>query len=984
MNDSHDYDHNILRIRGARQHNLKNVNVDIPKRKFVVITGPSGSGKSSLAFDTVYAEGQRRYMEGLSTYVRQFVPMHNRPELDSITSLSPTIAINQRLVARSTRSTVATMTEIYDYLRLLFIRIGERNSPKFDGQIIESVTNLIKKLFECVSHESEISSPMTYGSKTMSRLKRNADQEICGIRIGGGYLECKNISKAIGFIESRGASAFEIVLYRINPKKHQEIKSIENFVEKLLAIGGGIINIRTVASETSEHLISSSQGIAVTNKNGFVNIKISDDSARQTGNKSSSQLELRLLSFNGGGGCSVCGGLGKEQTIDEDLLVVNKSISISEGAIPILKLLHPVTVKQLGILCSQKSNDWQMLKTKWDELSDDARSFIMLGEESNESHSDSQEKYHGALAIAKNLLKIATGDQEIKQIISKYAVERLCSGCDGFRLNQEALDIKISGQHIGNICEMSAPDLKTWLLALGKTLNKVEGKIALQIIDKTISRLDLICDMGLSYISLSRDASSLSYGEIQRVKLISQIGLDLCDVIYVLDEPSAGLHPADNEKLIKAMRRLQQAGNTVITVEHDMSTIAEADYIIEVGPESGNGGGQIVAIGTPEEIANNIESTTGRFLSGIETVPMPETRRPVIENKKIVISGINVNNLKQLSVEIPLGLFVCITGVSGSGKSTLVDKVLKTSCHKWLVNSTSPHFFPNKICESITGLEYIDKIIEIDQSPIGKTPRSSPATYSGVFDYIRSWFALLKSSRARGYNAARFSFNAKSGRCKACNGDGRVCVEMRFMPDVYVVCDECNGSRYDNETLEIKFENKSIADVLSMSVDEAYDLFSNLKNQDIGRILQTLKDVGLGYIKLGQPATNLSGGEAQRVKLARELTKRDTGSTLYLIDEPTTGLHYSNIKTLSEIIHKLVSRGNTIIVVEHNLELIKTADYVIDLGPGGGKLGGSIITQGTPEQVAACKESITGRFLAERLDEKSMFLIQKNRDKQLA
>ncbi len=942
-----------ITVRGAREHNLKNVDLSIPRDKLVVFTGLSGSGKSSLAFDTIYAEGQRRYVESLSAYARQFLEMMQKPDVDQIDGLSPAISIEQKTTSRNPRSTVGTVTEIYDYMRLLWARAGIPYSPAtglpIESQTVQQMVDRILALPE--KTRLFLLAPVVRGRKGEFR-KEFADYMKRGfqrLKVDGTYYEIAEAPT----LDKKFNHNIDVVVDRIVVRPDAATRLAES-LETALELADGIALIE-FADEKDE-------------KGEPRRVMFSQKFACPVSGFTIPEIEPRLFSFNNPfGACPKCSGLGYEQKIDGELVVPDPKLTLRKGAIaPWSKSSSPYYLQTLDALGKHYKF---RLDTPFGELPKNVRDVILFGSGDDDvkfSYDDGLRAYDVKKpfeGVVRNLERrwLETESEWAREEIARYMADTPCDACKGARLKPEALAVKIDGLHVSQVADMSVRRAAEWAQELPKKLDAKRNEIASRILKEIRERLIFLVDVGLDYLTLSRASGTLSGGESQRIRLASQIGSGLTGVLYVLDEPSIGLHQRDNARLLDTLRRLRDLGNTVIVVEHDEDAILTADYVVDVGPGAGIHGGHIVAQGRPADVMNNPNSLTGDYLTGRKAVMTPRTRRKIQPARKLKIVGARGNNLKDLNVDIPLGTFTCVTGVSGGGKSTLIIDTLYKAVARRL-NGAAEHPAPHTRLE---GLEHLDKVIDIDQSPIGRTPRSNPATYTGAFTPIREWFAQLPEAKARGYQPGRFSFNVKGGRCEACQGDGVIKIEMHFLPDVYVTCDVCKGKRYDRETLEVKYRDHSIADVLDMTVEEARELFKAVPG--IREKMETLKRVGLDYVHVGQQATTLSGGEAQRVKLSKELSRRSTGRTLYILDEPTTGLHFHDVKKLLEVLHELVDQGNTVVVIEHNLEVIKTADWVIDLGPEGGDGGGEIVAQGTPEDIVKVERSYTGRFLKEVL-----------------
>ena len=956
-----------ITIRGAREHNLKNIDVEIPRDKLVVFTGLSGSGKSSLAFDTIYAEGQRRYVESLSAYARQFLEMMQKPDVDQIDGLSPAISIEQKTTSKNPRSTVGTVTEIYDYMRLLWARVGVPYSPA-TGLPIESQT--VSQMVDRVLAIAEgtrlyLLAPVVRGRKGEYRkeLAEYLKKGFQRVKIDGTFYELAEAPA----LDKKIPHDIDVVVDRIVVRPDIGQRLAESFETALkLAEGLAVVEYADASAATAP-TDEKKKTAKIHDKSGPERILFSEKFACPVSGFTIPEIEPRLFSFNNPyGACPACGGLGVEQHVDEDLVIPDKETTLRKGAIaPWAKSSSPYYIQTLTALGKFYKF---ALDAKWKDLPKKTQTAILHGSGEDEikfSYEDGVRSYDTKKPFEGVITNIErryreTESEWAREELAKYFHDVPCAACNGFRLKPEALCVKIGGKHFGEIAKLSVKRAGEWFESVPKSLSAQHNEIAARVLKEIRDRLTFLIDVGLNYLTLSRASGTLSGGESQRIRLASQIGSGLTGVLYVLDEPSIGLHQRDNARLLETLQRLRDLGNTVIVVEHDEDAIRLADHVLDIGPGAGMHGGNIVAAGTPADIMRNPASLTGKYLTGELSVAVP-ARRPPNHRRTIRLVGARGNNLKNVTAEIPLGLFTCVTGVSGGGKSTLlIDTLYRAIAHK--LNGAREGAAPH---DRIEGLEHIDKIIDIDQSPIGRTPRSNPATYTGAFTPIREWFAALPEAKARGYEPGRFSFNVKGGRCEACQGDGVIKIEMHFLPDVYVTCDVCKGKRYNRETLEVLFKGRSIADVLDMTVEEAAEFFKAVPR--VRETFVTLHRVGLDYIHVGQQATTLSGGEAQRVKLAKELSKRATGRTLYILDEPTTGLHFHDVKKLLEVLHELVAQGNTVVVIEHNLEVIKTADWVIDLGPEGGDGGGEIVAWGPPEDIVKAPRSYTGRFLAPAL-----------------
>ncbi|WP_336276738.1 excinuclease ABC subunit UvrA [Bartonella sp. CB178] len=951
-----------ISIHGAREHNLKNISLDLPRDKMIVITGLSGSGKSSLAFDTIYAEGQRRYVESLSVYARQFLEVMQKPDVDKIEGLSPAISIEQKTTSKNPRSTVGTVTEIYDYMRLLFARAGTPHSPAtglpIESQTVSQIVDQIMDLPE--GTRVFIMAPLVRGrkgeyKKELTELLKKGFQRA---KVDGKFYEISDVPP----LDKKYKHDIDVVVDRLVVRGGIASR-VADSVETCLNLANGI-----VIAEMADHPLMRQEN-AKDSANRSSNethkrLVFSEKFSCPISGFSIPEIEPRLFSFNNHfGACPVCDGLGTKKVIDLNKIIPDKDLTLKAGAIvPWFKSSLFSRNNNLELLGKIYNFN---LEDKWCSLSDEAQHAILYGTKrkknlpnrKNNLHEDEAIQYFEGIVPSMERWWQKSDSMWLREEIEHYMSSFSCPACHGYRLKPEALAVKIHGAHIGQISELSILKADDWFSNVQQYLTEKQRSIAVSILKEIRERLAFLNHVGLGYLTLSRSSGTLSGGESQRIRLASQIGSGLTGVLYILDEPSIGLHQRDNERLLKMLHHLRDLGNTVIVVEHDEDAILTADHVIDIGPAAGVHGGEIIAQGTPQEIIENTSSITGQYLSGKMVITVPAQRREILKSKMIKIIGAKSNNLKNISASIPLGTFTCITGVSGGGKSTLlIETLFKAASHHIMGSHHNPETY-----DKIEGLEFIDKVIDIDQSPIGRTPRSNPATYTGAFTPIREWFAELPESKARGYKAGRFSFNVKGGRCEACQGDGVTKVEMHFLPDVYVTCDICQGKRYNRETLEVKFKGKSIADILDMTIEKAEEFFQAIPA--IHNKMKTLIKVGLGYIKVGQQATTLSGGEAQRVKLAKELSRRTAGHTLYILDEPTTGLHFHDIAKLLEVLHELVEQGNTIAMIEHNLDVIKTADWIIDLGPEGGDCGGEIVASGRPEDIINVPTSHTGKFL---------------------
>ncbi len=939
----------FIEVRGAREHNLKNVDVDIPRDQLVVITGLSGSGKSSLAFDTIYAEGQRRYVESLSAYARQFLDMMEKPDVDHISGLSPAISIEQKTTSKNPRSTVGTVTEIYDYLRLLFARAGTPYSPAtglpIEAQQVQDMVDRVMAMDE--GTRGYLLAPIIRDRKGEYRkefleLRKQGFQRV---KVDGQFYELDEPPT----LDKKFRHDIDVVVDRIVVREGLETRLADSF-RTALDLADGIAILETAPSEGEPERLTFSEKFACP-VSGFT----------------IPEIEPRLFSFNAPfGACPSCDGLGVELFFDERLVVPDVTLKIADGALaPWRKGKSPYFLQTIEAIAKHYGFN---KNARWKDLDEKVQEVFLRGSGTEEIQFRYDEggrvyqvkrAFEGVIPNMERRYR-ETDSNWIREEFEQYQNNRSCGTCNGYRLREEALAVKIGGLHVGQVVRMSIREAYDWCLTVPESLSNQKNEIARAILKEIRERLGFLNNVGLEYLTLSRNSGTLSGGESQRIRLASQIGSGLTGVLYVLDEPSIGLHQRDNDRLLTTLKNLRDQGNTVIVVEHDEEAIREADYVFDIGPGAGVHGGRIVSKGTPAEIMADAASITGQYLSGGREISVPATRRKG-NGKKLSVIKATGNNLRDVSVDFPLGKFVCVTGVSGGGKSTLtIETLYKNAAVK--LNGARETPGP---CETIKGFEHLDKVIDIDQRPIGRTPRSNPATYTGAFTPIRDWFAGLPESKARGYKPGRFSFNVKGGRCEACQGDGLIKIEMHFLPDVYVMCETCKGARYNRETLEVRFKGKSIADVLDMTVEDAQEFFKAVPS--IREKMDALVQVGLGYIKVGQPATTLSGGEAQRVKLSKELARRSTGRTLYILDEPTTGLHFEDVKKLLEVLHHLVDQGNSMIVIEHNLDVVKTADWIVDIGPEGGDGGGMVVATGTPEEVAAVTSSHTGHYLGPML-----------------
>ena len=960
-------DHKTISIRGAREHNLKNVDLDLPRDSLVVMTGLSGSGKSSLAFDTIYAEGQRRYVESLSAYARQFLEMMQKPDVDQIDGLSPAISIEQKTTSRNPRSTVGTVTEIYDYMRLLFARVGVPYSPAtglpIESQTVSQMVDRIVALDE--GTRLFLLAPIVRGRKgeyrkELAELQKKGFQRV---KVDGAFYEIADVPP----LDKKRKHDVDVVVDRIVVRGDLAARLADS-LETALKLADGLAVAEFAdrplpAEETAEESANKSKNET------HERILFSEKFACPVSGFTISEIEPRLFSFNNPfGACPACDGLGSQRAIDPALIVPDEHLTLREGAVsPWARSTSPYyaqTLEALGAAYGFKLGD------RFEDLGEEARQAVLYGTGEREitfRYDDGLRSYRTTKTFEGVIPNLERRWKETESAWMREEIERFmsstpCPACNGFRLKPEALAVKLAGKHIGEVTQLSIRRANDWFAALPASLNAKQNEIAVRILKEIRERLRFLNDVGLDYLTLARNSGTLSGGESQRIRLASQIGSGLTGVLYVLDEPSIGLHQRDNARLLDTLKHLRDIGNTVIVVEHDEDAILHADYVVDIGPAAGIHGGRVIAEGTPAQVMANPASITGQYLSGALEIPMPASRRQPKKGRRIKVVGARGNNLRDITAEIPIGTFACVTGVSGGGKSTLLIETLFKAASRRIMGSREHPAEHDRI----EGLEFLDKVIDIDQSPIGRTPRSNPATYTGAFTPIRDWFAGLPEAKARGYQPGRFSFNVKGGRCEACQGDGVIKIEMHFLPDVYVTCDVCHGKRYNRETLDVTFKGKSIADVLDMTVEEGVEFFQAVPA--VRDKLETLNKVGLGYIHIGQQATTLSGGEAQRIKLAKELSRKATGKTLYILDEPTTGLHFHDVAKLLEVLHELVDQGNTVVVIEHNLEVIKTADWILDLGPEGGDGGGELVAAGRPEDIMREPRSYTGQFLKELME----------------
>ncbi len=948
----------FIKVTGAKEHNLKNVSIEIPKNQLVVVTGLSGSGKSSLVFDTIYAEGQRRFIESLSSYARQFLDMQDKPDVESITGLSPSIAIDQKTTSRNPRSTVGTVTEIYDHYRLLFARVGVPYSPE-TGQPIESqsASVMVDKILD-LPKKSRIYllAPIVRGQKGEYRkeMMNARKQGFQRIKVDG---KVHDLNEILPSLDKNKKHDIEIIVDRVVIADDLGNRLADS-VETALKISEGLLYVE---------IVSLPEGTKSKHKAGDM-LVFSEKFSCPVSGFTISEIEPRLFSFNSPfGACKHCDGLGTELYFSEDLVVEDENLSLRNGAIVVWQGVQERFYQQ--VLQAMALHYDFSLDEPFKNLSPEVKKIIFYGTNGEEVEIKIEDGLK-AIKVKKtfegvmNSLKkryLESESESMRDDLSKFQTLKTCEECHGHRLNAEALSVKIAGLHIGEVSKMSVERSVEWFEALDSQLTKMQSQIAERLLKEITRRLGFLRNVGLEYLTVNRQAGTLSGGEAQRIRLASQIGSGLSGVLYVLDEPSIGLHQSDNDKLITTLKNLRDLGNSVIVVEHDEEMMREAQYLIDVGPSAGIHGGEIISAGLPNDVINDPNSITGQYLSGKKQIEIPKKRRKIDPKKMITLKGATINNLKNVTLNLPLKIFAAVSGISGGGKSSLIIKTLYPALNKILNKAKA---VPGPF-EALMGTHFIDKIIEIDQSPIGRTPRSNPCTYVGAFTFIREFFTNLPESKSRGYKVGRFSFNVKGGRCETCQGDGLIKIEMHFLPDVYVRCDTCHGKRYNRETLEIKYKGKSISDILEMTADDAAEFFTTMPH--IYDKFKSLCDVGLGYMRIGQSATTLSGGEAQRIKLAKELSRKATGDTLYILDEPTTGLHFEDINKLLKVLHTLVDAGNSILVIEHNLDVLKTADHIIDIGPCGGEKGGYIVAEGTPEEVAKNKKSVTGKYLAKIL-----------------
>lgn len=948
----------FIKVTGAKEHNLKNVNIEIPKNQLVVVTGLSGSGKSSLVFDTIYAEGQRRFIESLSSYARQFLDMQDKPDVESITGLSPSIAIDQKTTSRNPRSTVGTVTEIYDHFRLLFARVGVPHSPE-TGLPIESqsASVMVDKILQLPKKTRiYLLAPIVRGQKGEYRkeMMNARKQGFQRIKVDG---KVHDLNEILPPLDKNKKHDIEIIVDRVVVSDDLGNRLADS-VETALKASEGLLYVE---------IVSLPEGVKSTHKAGDV-LVFSEKFSCPVSGFTISEIEPRLFSFNSPfGACKHCDGLGTELYFSEDLVVEDENLTLRQGAISVWQGVQERFYQQVLQAMSLHYNF--SLDVPFKTLTPEVKKIIFYGTGTDEVEIKIEDglkaiKVKKSFEGVMNSLKkryLESESESMRDDLAKFQTLKTCEKCEGHRLNEEALSVKIAGLHVGQVSRMSIEKSVDWFNELETKLTSMQNQIAERLLKEITRRLGFLRNVGLEYLTINREAGTLSGGEAQRIRLASQIGSGLSGVLYVLDEPSIGLHQSDNDKLITTLKNLRDLGNSVIVVEHDEEMMREAEYLIDVGPGAGIHGGEIISAGLPDYVINDPKSITGQYLSGKKQIEIPKKRRKIDPKKVITLKGATINNLKNVTLNLPLKIFTAVSGISGGGKSSLIIKTLYPALNKMINKSKA---VPGPF-EALIGAHFIDKIIEIDQSPIGRTPRSNPCTYVGAFTFIREFFTALPESKSRGYKVGRFSFNVKGGRCETCQGDGLIKIEMHFLPDVYVRCDTCHGKRYNRETLEIKYKGKSISDILEMTADDAAIFFSSMSH--IYDKFKSLCEVGLGYMKIGQSATTLSGGEAQRIKLAKELSRKATGDTLYILDEPTTGLHFEDISKLLKVLHTLVDAGNSILVIEHNLDVLKTADHIIDIGPCGGEKGGYIVAEGTPEEVAKNKKSVTGKYLAKIL-----------------